>query len=70
MMVKKWHDDGNCSKNYITFEQSIKYLYNASNKQYASLPAGWGALRAGGSRGDQRGGGAQGGEEDLVEVLH
>jgi hypothetical protein len=38
MTVKKWHDDGSCSKNCITFEQCIKYLYNTSNKQYASLP--------------------------------
>jgi hypothetical protein len=70
MAPKKWHDDGRCGNNCMTFEQSIKYVYNASNKQYASLPVGQGARRAGGSRGDRRGRGAQGGEEDHVEVLH
>jgi hypothetical protein len=53
---KKWHDDGRCGNNCITFEQSIKYLHNASNKQYASLLASREARRAGGRRGDRRGG--------------
>jgi hypothetical protein len=36
MMAKMWHDNGVRAKTYIKFEQCIKYLYNASNKQYAS----------------------------------
>jgi hypothetical protein len=65
-MAKKWHDNGVSGKTYIKFEQCIKYMYNASNKQYASLPAGRGARRGGGSLGDWRGGGAQGGEDLLI----
>jgi hypothetical protein len=37
--AKMWHDDGVWGKTRIKFEQCIKYLYNDSNKQYASLPA-------------------------------
>jgi hypothetical protein len=51
-------------------EKTVSHLNNASNKQYALVPVGRGGWRGGGSRGDQRGRGAQGGVEDLVEVLH
>jgi hypothetical protein len=64
--VKMWHDDRVWDKTCIKFEQYIKYLYNASNKQYASLPEGQGARRGRGSLGDRRGWGAQGGEDLLT----
>jgi hypothetical protein len=46
-MMKKWHNDGVSGKTCIKLEQCIKYLYNASNKQHASLPVGRGARRGG-----------------------
>jgi hypothetical protein len=46
-MMKKWHDNGVSGKTCIKFEQSIKYLYNASNKQHASLTVGREACRGG-----------------------
>jgi hypothetical protein len=46
-----------------SMEKPASNLDNASNKQYASLPVGRGARRGGGSLGDQRGGGAQAGED-------
>jgi hypothetical protein len=59
-------DDGVWGKTCIKFEECIKYLCNASNKQYTSLPIGRGAQRGGGSLGDQRGWGAQRGEDLLT----
>jgi hypothetical protein len=49
-----------------SMEKPVSNLSNASNKQYASLPAGFGGQRGRGSHGDQRGGGAQGGEDLLT----
>jgi hypothetical protein len=44
----------------------VSNLNNASNKQYASLPAAFGGRRGRGSLGDHRGGGAQGGKDLLT----
>jgi hypothetical protein len=60
MAAKMWRNDGSGAK-------TTSILSNASNKQYASLHAGCGAQRGGGSQGDQRSGGVQG-SEDLLNT--